>query len=82
MFPLHAHIAGRYFINFADCDAQPLLDGERIARFGMRTNQPELERFGLWLAKQRNSVRPLDTPQMSRVLQRLFMPRHRPRTEG
>ena len=74
MFPLHAHIAGRYFINFADCDAQPLLDGERIARFGMRTKQPELERFGLWLAKQRSSVRPLDTPQMSRVLQRLFMP--------
>ena len=75
MFPLHAHIAGRYFINFADCDAQPLLDGERIARFGMRTKQPELERFGLWLAKQRSSVRPLDTPQMSRVLQRLFMPK-------
>ena len=71
-FPLHAHIAGRYFINFADCDAQPLLDGERIERFGMRTAQPELERFGAWLEGRRTSVRPVDTPQMSRVIQSLF----------
>lgn len=72
LFPLHAHIAGKYFMNFADCDAQPMLDGERIARFGMRTGQPELERFGDWLEGQKTSVRPVDTPQMSRVLQSLF----------
>ena len=72
MFPLHAHIAGNYFINFADCDAQPLLDGERIAHFGMRTKQPELERFGAWLEGRRTSVRSVDTPQMSRVIQSLF----------
>ena len=71
-FPMHAHIAGAYFINFADCDAKPKLDGRRLALFGRRTHQPDLERFGLWLEGQRNSVRPVDTPQMSRVLQSLF----------
>lgn len=49
-FPMHVHIAGNYFVNFADCDAKPKLDGQRIALFGRRTHQPELERFGLWLA--------------------------------
>ena len=71
-FPMHAHIAGEYFVNFADCDAKPKLDGQRIALFGRRTRQPDLERFGLWLEGQRTSVRPVDTPQMSRVLQSLF----------
>ena len=71
-FPMHAHIAGAYFVNFADCDAKPKLDGQRIALFGRRTGQPDLERFGLWLEGQRTSVRPVDTPQMSRVLQSLF----------
>lgn len=73
-FPMHVHIAGDYFVNFADCDAKPKLDGQRIALFGRRTHQPELERFGLWLAGRRTSVRPVDTPQMSRVLQGLFAP--------
>ena len=71
-FPMHAHIAGAYFVNFADCDAKPKLDGQRIALFGRRTGQPDLERFGLWLEGQKTSVRPVDTPQMSRVLQNLF----------
>lgn len=71
-FPMHVHIAGNYFVNFADCDAKPKLDGQRIALFGRRTHQPELERFGLWLAGRRTSVRPVDTPQMSRVLQGLY----------
>ena len=71
-FPMHVHIAGDYFVNFADCDAKPKLDGQRIALFGRRTHQPELERFGLWLAGRRTSVRPVDTPQMSGVLQGLF----------
>lgn len=29
-FPLHAHIGGPYFINFADCDAMPRMDGELL----------------------------------------------------
>ena len=71
-FPMHAHIAGEYFINFADCDAKPQLDGQRIALFGQRTHQENVEQFGWWLEGQRKSVRPVDTPQMSRVLQSLF----------
>ena len=71
-FPMHVHIAGDYFVNFADCDAKPRLDGQRIALFGRRTNQPDVEHFGLWLEGRKTSVRPVDTPQMSRVLQSLF----------
>ena len=71
-FPMHVHIAGDYFVNFADCDAKPRLDGQRIALFGRRTNQPDVEHFGLWLEGRKASVRPVDTPQMSRVLQSLF----------
>ncbi len=71
-FPMHAHIAGEYFINFADCDAKPQLDGQRIALFGQRTHQADVEQFGWWLEGQRSSVRPVDTPQLSRVLQSLF----------
>ena len=45
-FPLMAHIQGPYFLNFADCDAMPWLDGERIRRFGERTGDGELLSLG------------------------------------
>ncbi|MDO5298573.1 MAG: heparinase II/III family protein [Clostridia bacterium] len=74
-FPLKAHVDGPYFLNFADCDVQPQLDGERIYRFGVRTDNAALASLGAWLYERREhacSVRPVDTPQMSRVLQALF----------
>lgn len=77
-FPLKAHIDGPYFLNFADCDVQPQLDGERIYRFGVRTGNAALASLGAWLHDRRMHarsvcpVRPVDTPQMSRVLNTLF----------
>lgn len=71
-FPLRAHVAGPYFLNFADCDAMPRMDGERIHRFGERTGNAALASLGAWLAAQHDGVKPLDTPQMNRVLLTLF----------
>lgn len=71
-FPLHAHIDGAYYLNFADCDAKPMLDGARIWRYGQRTGNEALCALGAHLHAARRGVRPLDTPQMNRVLHALF----------
>lgn len=73
-FPLHAHIAGPYFWNFADCDAMPPLDGERVARYGALTGNTPLQALGASIAPQASSVLPKDTPETSRVLRKLFCP--------
>ncbi len=71
-FPLAAHIAGPYFWNFADCDARPRLDGERVLCFGLRTGNPRLAKLGASLMTGDADPWPVDTPQFSRVLDRLF----------
>ena len=75
-FPLKAHVDGAYFLNFADCDVKPMLDGERIHRFGLRTGNDALAALGAWLHHREMAVnpsaRPLDTPQMHRTLHKLF----------
>jgi hypothetical protein len=73
-FPLHAHIAGEWYWNFADCDAKPYLDGERVYTFGLRTGNPALTALGYSIAVSNASVIPRDTPQMNRVLHALFTP--------
>lgn len=73
-FPVAAHIGGPYFWNFADCDAMPNLDGERLYRFGCRVENEPLKKLGArTMAKDRDPW-PKDTPQMSRTLDRLFQP--------
>lgn len=71
-FPLYAHISGPWYWNFADCDARPLLDGERLAAYGCYTGDGQLMAFGEEMARQQLSVMPKDTPQMNRVLYKLF----------
>lgn len=71
-FPLLAHIAGPHFLNFADCDAQPRLDGERISSFAERVEDGALLALGQLMMSLYPSPWPEDTPQMSRVLDRLF----------
>lgn len=73
-FPVKAHIDGPWFWNFADCDAQPLLDGERLYRYGLRTDNAALMALGSAIHARRKAVRPQDTPQMNRVLFSLFQP--------
>ncbi|MBR6028203.1 MAG: heparinase II/III family protein [Clostridia bacterium] len=70
-FPLRSHVAGPWFWNFADCDARPLLDGERLFTFGQRIGDPALSRLGQAIGV---SLLPRDTPQASRVMNALFTP--------
>lgn len=71
-FPVHSHIHGSYFLNFADCDARPILDGERVYRFGQRTGNIYLMNLGAQIYAALDQVKPHDTPQMNRVLYSLF----------
>lgn len=71
-FPLHMHLSGGMFVNYADCDAYPLLDGERVWRFGQRVGNEALMALGSVLRRNRDTVRPMDTPQMNRCLLSLF----------
>lgn len=42
------HIAGPYFVNFADADPTVTADGAMLYRFGQRVNDETLTRFGQW----------------------------------
>ena len=68
-FPLHSHIAGQWHWNFADCDAKPMLDGERVYAYGRHTGNQALCALGAAIGAP---VIPRDTPQMNRVLDALF----------
>lgn len=71
-FPLYAHIDGPYYWNFADCDAKPHLDGERMWTFGIRTGVPALAQLGQRVAATQHKPWTVDTPEMSRVLDKLL----------
>lgn len=73
-FPLKAHITADYFWNFADCDAKPVLDGERVYRYGLRTGNSGLMALGADMSRRHPEVFSRDTPEFSRVLNRLFNP--------
>lgn len=73
-FPLRAHIAGPYYLNFADCDARPMLDGERVYRYGEYTKDEALRALGAQIAHEDPRVLPVDTPETYRVLCKLFRP--------
>ncbi len=72
LFPLRAHAAGPWFINFADCDARPALDGERVYLYGRRIGCARLMALGSQIQRQAAGSPTPDTPEFSRVLNRLF----------
>ena len=69
LFPLRSHVAGPWFWNFADCDARPMLDGERLYTYGKRIGNEALMQLGAFLGSH---LVPEDTPQASRVMDALF----------
>ena len=73
LFPLKAEIGNGWFMNFADCDAQPFLSGERLQLAGVKLHEPALTALGVrtrgTLADQIN-----DTPHLTRLLRLLFHP--------
>lgn len=75
-YPAKVHIAGKYYLNFADCDAKPFVDGERLYTYGKRTGNQELMKLGAAIftgspLKERIMIQ--DTPQVNRVLFSLFL---------
>ncbi|QRR01801.1 heparinase II/III domain-containing protein [Dyadobacter sandarakinus] len=46
------HIAGDYFVNFADADPKLKPDGLMLYRFGKAVDDPALQRFGGWAYRQ------------------------------
>lgn len=76
-FPARAYLGGGWFVNFADCDARPLLSGERLERAGERTGDDALRALGRAtrgaLADQFS-----DTPQLWRALNLLLHPARTP----
>lgn len=72
-FPLRMNLGEGYFVNFADCDARPVVYGERLQCAGERLKDEALHLLGISL---RGSVLDSvsDVPHFSRLLQRLFHP--------
>lgn len=73
-FPLHTHIAGDVFVNFADCDARPMLAGERIQSAGEHLGLPALAALG---ERARRGVREQvmgDVPNLARCALHLLHP--------
>ncbi|MBQ3705641.1 MAG: heparinase II/III family protein [Clostridia bacterium] len=73
LYPARAWISGRWFINFADCDAAPDMYGERLRFAGHKIGSMELVALG---SRYPDEVGHLlaDTPQFWRLLNALFSP--------
>ena len=73
-FPLLMWLGDGDFANFADCDARPVLYGERLQRAGELLCDPALIAMGQQLRGEPTDCI-ADVPHFSRLLQRLFHPR-------
>ena len=77
-FVYRAHIAGEYYVNFADAPARLIPDPLLVFRYGQRINDPLMTRFGAWLAdhvevRQEGVTREGDVAaSLTRVLPALF----------
>lgn len=72
-FPEKVYLSNGWFVNFADCDARPHLDGERLRYAGEKINNQRL--YAIGCALEANATEQLsDTPQMLRLLKMLFHP--------
>ncbi len=70
-YPEKVCLGGGWFANFADCDARPILSGERLLFAGEKTGNPVLIRMGMDM-RGLPSDELADTPHLSRLLMRLF----------
>jgi hypothetical protein len=56
-FIYRAHIAGPWFVNFADASAKIRPDGELVYRYGEAIGDADMRAFGAWAAKQSSGTR-------------------------
>ncbi|MCS7041865.1 MAG: heparinase II/III-family protein [Bryobacteraceae bacterium] len=68
-----AHIAGPWYLNFADASARVRPDAVLVWRYGQSVQDPRMEAFGAWLAAQETDPLALAVHEsMWRSLQSLF----------
>ena len=72
-FPEKARLPGGWYVNFADCDARPLLCGERLQTAGECCGLEALRQMGVEL-RGKPSDQISDVPHLTRLLMRLFHP--------
>ena len=72
LYPLKTHIAGPYFLNFADCDAKPTINSGRVWKYGVVTGNTQLAELGARMQAMEKQVRLMDTPQFNRQLHAVF----------
>ncbi|MGN1020506.1 MAG: heparinase II/III family protein [Aristaeellaceae bacterium] len=70
-FPFRVQLHNGWFVNFADCDAKPQISGERLQTAGEKLRIPALVSMGNKL-RGRPWEQVTDTPQLTRLLTRLF----------
>lgn len=61
------HIAGAYFVNFADADPQLAPDGLMLYRFGEALHDEQMIQFGLWARQTYPDVKVTGFQRMRRV---------------
>ncbi len=77
-FIYRAHIAGDYFVNFADAPARMLPEGSQVYRYGKSIQDTRMVAFGAWIARREDLFklgfsRPGDvTSSLGRMLYTLF----------
>lgn len=72
-FPLNMWLGDGWFVNYADCDAKPAIPGERLRFAGKRMGEGGLVALGSRFDGPL-SAEIEDTPQLWRLLDRLFHP--------
>ena len=71
-FIYRAYIGGKYFLNFADADPQPLIYPNMIYRFGKAIGDRDMMKFGAWFRPVEPEVTGVRT-HLFRTLFSLFM---------
>lgn len=72
-FPAKVRLDQGWFVNFADCDARPVLCGERLQTAGERLRDEALRAVGVE-HRGTPSEQIADVPHLTRLLMRLFHP--------
>jgi len=71
-FPLHAHIAGPWFVNFADGRPQAVMPGDVIWRMARRVGDAEMTAFGAQLTHAARHLEPIAFEPLGWLLPGMF----------
>ncbi len=70
---LTAHIAEKWYMNFADATAQTAVEGALVYRYGQAINDEELAAYGVWLWERNQTQEPPSNRSIGRIIPELFL---------